>query len=717
MSNRSRRNAIPFILVDGVLVEGVENVRTTMYNHFSSHFQARCANRPSMDGLHFRSLNLREGVDLIKPFSFEEVKNAVWDCDSFKSPGPDGISFGFVKEFWDVLKGDVMRFLVEFHRNGKFAKGINSMFIALIPKVDSPQGLNDFRPILLVNCMYKILSKVLANRLRSVIGSVVSDVQSAFIKGRQILDGILVANEVVDDARKRKKDLLLFKVDFEKAYDSVDWNYLEEVMVKMGFPNLWRKWIKECVGTARASVLVNGSPTDELSLHRGLRQGDPLSPFLFLLAAEGFHVLMEALVVNNLFNGYKVGSHDVLGVSHLQFANDTIILCDKSWANIRALRAILLLFQELSGLKVNFSKSLLVGINVHGSLLAETATVLNCKVGSIPFLYLGLPIGGNASRLVFWKPLINRINSRLSSWKSKHLSLGGRLVLLKSVLSSMPVYALSFFKAPSGEVGGLGVRRIKEFNLALLGKWCWRVLTERDSLWFRVLAARNGVEGGYLCSGGRNESVWWRSIGALRSEGWFRYHVSRSLGDGSSVLFWTDVWVGELSLRDRFSRLYDLSVLKGESVAMMRALGWEEEGEAWRWRRRLWAWEEELLGELRLLLQNVSLQVHRKDGWKWSADSTSCYTVQSAYKTLIAQVYFDHSVMSTSLWHKDVPLKVVLFAWRLFRDRLPTKDNLHRRHVLGVDAQFCVSGCGFVETSNHLFLHCNIFGSVWNYIF
>ena len=279
-------------------------------------------------------------------------------------------------------------------------------------------------------------------------------------------------------------------------------------MIKMGFPTLWRKWINECVRTATASVLVNGSPTDEFSLGRGLRQGDPLSPFLFLLAAEGLHVLMEALSANNLFTGYRVGSIAPVVVSHLQFADDTIILCEKSWANIRAIRAILLLFEDLSGLKVNFSKSLLVGINVHGSWLSEAASVLNCKIGSTPFVYLGLPIGGNPSRLVFWEPLISRIRSRLSGWKSKHLSLGGRLVLLKSVLSSLPVYALSFFKAPSGivssiesilnnffgggsadhrkitwvdwksvcksqEVGGLGVKRIKEFNLALLGKWCW----------------------------------------------------------------------------------------------------------------------------------------------------------------------------------------------------------------------------------------------------
>lgn len=144
--------------------------------------------------------------------------------------------------------------------------------------------MNDFRPISLLGSLYKILAKILANRLRQVIGSVVSEVQPAFVKNRKILDGILIANEVVDEAHKSKKDLMLFKVDFEKAYDSVDWGYLDEVMGSMSFPTLWRKWIKECVCTATASVLVNGSPTDKFHLERGLLQCDPLSPFLFLLA-------------------------------------------------------------------------------------------------------------------------------------------------------------------------------------------------------------------------------------------------------------------------------------------------------------------------------------------------------------------------------------------------------------------------------------------------
>ena len=128
-----------------------------------------------------------------------------------------------------MLKEDLLRFFNDFHRHGRLTKGINSTFIALIPKVESPQCLSDFHPISLVNCLYKILSKVLANKLCSVVG-VISSSQSSFMPDRQILDGMLIANELVDEARKQRKDLLLFKVDFEKAYDSVDWNYLDTVL-------------------------------------------------------------------------------------------------------------------------------------------------------------------------------------------------------------------------------------------------------------------------------------------------------------------------------------------------------------------------------------------------------------------------------------------------------------------------------------------------------
>jgi len=178
---------------------------------------------------------------------------------------------GFVKDFWPELCDDFMRFLSDFHRNGKLSKGINNIFIVLIPKIECPQRLNDLRPISMVRSLYKVISKVLSNRLRRVMSSVISETQSAFIHGRQILDGILIANEIVKDANRLKKDLLLFKVDFEKAFDSIDWSYLQAVMKKMNFPTLWCKWIIECISTATTSVLVNGSPIDGFKFEHGLR--------------------------------------------------------------------------------------------------------------------------------------------------------------------------------------------------------------------------------------------------------------------------------------------------------------------------------------------------------------------------------------------------------------------------------------------------------------
>jgi hypothetical protein len=224
-----------------------------------------------------------------------------------------------------------------------------------------------------------------------------------------MLDGILIANEAVDEARRLNKELLMFKLNFEKAYDSVDLKYLDSVMTNMNFPRIWRKWISKSVGSATTSVLVNGNLTEEFPIQRGLRQGDALSPFLFLLVAKGFNVLMDTMVGANKFRGYGVGRTCDVHLTHLQFADDTFIIGEKSWLNVRTMRVVLLLFEEVSGLKVNFHKSMLTEVNVPDSRLSKAATVMNCRRGTIPFVYLGLPVGGDSKKLCFWKPVVDRI--------------------------------------------------------------------------------------------------------------------------------------------------------------------------------------------------------------------------------------------------------------------------------------------------------------------
>ncbi|GAU12549.1 hypothetical protein TSUD_182630 [Trifolium subterraneum] len=330
------------------------------------------------------------------------------------------------------------------------------------------------RPISLVDSLYKILAKVLANWLRLVMGKVILESQTAFIRDRQILDGILIANEVVDEARRAKKELMLFKVDFEKAYDFLDLGLL------------------------------------------GCCYGAPIS------------------------------------VSHLQFADDTV----------QALRVVLVLFETMSDLNVNFNKSM----------------------------------------------------------------------------------------------------QLRRFNLALLGKWCWRLLVDREGLWFCVLAARYGVERGRLCVRGMSGSAWWRGVARIRDGGgeveggWLGGNISRQMGNGSYTFFWTDLWVDGTPLSERFGRLFDLAANKSVSIADMF--------QSW-----------------------LTLQTDEYGSWIW-----------------IAVILF------------VVPLKVSILAWRLLRDRLPTKANLTSRGILPVGDSHCVSGCGSVESAHHVFISCSMFGSLWSIV-
>jgi len=241
----------------------------------------------------------------------------VKESDGNKSPGPDGFNFAFIKDFWYLMKDDVRIMFDQFHANEVVPKGFLSYFVALIPKVSSPMAITDFRPISLLGSLYKLLAKVLAQRLAGVMNSIISKSQSAFVKGRNLVDGVLVINEVVDWAKKSNQEVLILKVDFEKTYDSVDWSFLEYTFVTQALSNKWIAWMKACVFGGSMFVLVNGSPTVEINIQRGLKQGDPLAPFLFLLVAEGFSGLMRNVVRLNLFDGFRFRPEGLV-LSYLQ---------------------------------------------------------------------------------------------------------------------------------------------------------------------------------------------------------------------------------------------------------------------------------------------------------------------------------------------------------------------------------------------------------------
>ncbi|KAK2418448.1 hypothetical protein QL285_040641 [Trifolium repens] len=247
------------------------------------------------------------------------------------------------------------------------------------------------------------------------------------------------------------------------------------------------------------------------------------------------------------------------------------------------------------------------------------------------------------------------------------------------------------------------------------------MLEDRVGLWYRVLAARYGAEGGRVRDGGRRGSSWWKEVMRIREGGgnegrWFEEHVTRRVGDESDTFFWTDPWVDGIPLREQFGRLYDLAETKQRTVAEMSLLGWGAEGEAWVWRRQLRGWEEEELRECQSLLLTRVLQDQSSDRWQWQPDPDTGYTVRGAYQLLTSQDSASMDAAAALVWHPHVPLKVSIFAWRLLRDRLPTKANLVTRGILPTAAHMCVSGCGEVETAHHLFISCSTFGSLWTLV-
>ncbi|GKA16393.1 RNA-directed DNA polymerase, eukaryota [Tanacetum coccineum] len=262
--------------------------------------------------------------------------------------------------------------------------------------VNDPVFIKDYRPISLIGSQYKIIGKLLANRIALVVEDIVSMEQSAFVKGGE--------------------KTMVFKVDFEKAYDTVCWEFLLEVMEKMRFGNKWCAWIRGCLESSMASVLVNGSPTDEFQVHRGLRQGDLLSPFLFILVMKGLHIVIENAMSAGRLLGIQVGT-DNIAVSHLFYADDAIFLGEWNNTNINNIILLLRCFFLASGLKINLMKCKLMGVGVSTTEVQHMAATIGCEATTLPFVYLGVPVGENMTRVEAWKNVIDKFKSCLSKWK------------------------------------------------------------------------------------------------------------------------------------------------------------------------------------------------------------------------------------------------------------------------------------------------------------
>ncbi|GJX07307.1 RNA-directed DNA polymerase, eukaryota, reverse transcriptase zinc-binding domain protein [Tanacetum coccineum] len=675
LNKKRNQMNIKGITIDGIWKEQPNDVK----QEFLSHFQDRFA-KPS---------ERRANIDMRFPKTISEDQSQ----DLEREP---------------VIEHDVYMAVNHFFIHGEIPPGCNSSF-------PDANLVKDFRPISLIGSIYKIIAKILSNRLVTVLGDIVNEVQSAFIAERQMLDGPFILNEILQWCTKKKKKTLIFKVDFEKAFDSIRWDFLDDVLKEFGFRCKWRNWIQSCLTSSKGSILVNGCPTNEFQFYKGLKQGDPLS-FLFILVMESLHLSFQRIVNAGMFKGIVLDQS--LCLSHMFYADDAIFLGEWSDGNISTL--------------------------IH---VIQAAATLGCLVLKCLFYYLGTRVGGSMTRVQAWQEIVEKVKSRLSKWKSKTLSIGGRLTLLKSVLGSIPVFHMSIFKVPSKVLhilesirshffnghdpgskkaswvkwnnvltdkkrGGLGVSSLFALNRGLMIKWVWKFLSQKDSLWTKVIVAIHGV-------GGKIHSEWtstgkscWLSIlsevRSLQRKGMYVFdYLTHKMGNGESTKFWLDHWHTRGIFKDIFPRLYALESSK--DVTVSSKIGDTSLVCSFR-RIPRGGIEQNQFDSLVELVRSVTI-VPSADRWNWNLESTGIFSVASARRR-IDEICLPN-IGEETRWVKCVPIKINVLAWKIKTDALPTRFNISRR---GIDIQdmSCPICDNAIESTDHLFFRCGLVRDIAN---
>ncbi|WZY87154.1 hypothetical protein YC2023_033538 [Brassica napus] len=493
-----------------------------------------------------------------------------------KAPGPDGFPAEFYRASWPMIKQDFVVAVQSFFMYGLLPRGVNATILTLIPKHDDAKEIKDYRPISCCNILYKVISKVLANRLKILLPELIEPNQCAFVKGRLLLENILLATELVNGYHRPSiKARSVLKLDISKAFDSVRWSFITDALRAMAIPDMFIQWIHTCLSTAAFSVSVNGELEGFFGSERGLRQGCALSPYLFVIA---INVLSRLL--NKAAQTGSIGFHpscSEVNLTHLSFADDLMIFTDGEASSLQGIFGVLSQFAGISGLIINPAKSSIFMAGRISEVFKDEVLRLGIPTESLPVKYLGLPLTTKSMTRSDYEPLIDQIRTRLLSWANRTLSYAGRLQLVKTVIGSITNFWCSVFRLPqccldtiegmygaflwSGspnthtkakvaweevckpkEEGGLGIRRLKDTSRVFALSLIWRLLTNSGSLWVAWTKA-------YLL---RSHSFWdvsdkyagswiWRKLLKIRDQA--ATFLRSEVGNGKTTLFWFDNWL------------------------------------------------------------------------------------------------------------------------------------------------------------------------------
>ncbi|GKA48560.1 RNA-directed DNA polymerase, eukaryota, reverse transcriptase zinc-binding domain protein [Tanacetum coccineum] len=412
---------------EGVRFEN-DDVAVQIVKHFEDFLgKSRLVQKlSSRNDIFLNKLNNEDDLKMVRPVSDSEIKNAMFDIEDSKAPGPDGYTSRFYKSTWSIIGKEVCTAVREFFLTGKLLGEVNATLISLVPKIPTPDKVSDFRPIACCNVIYKCISKIMTNRIKGVLDSLVNENQSAFIGGRQITDNILLSQELFRDYnRKLNIKKVSFKIDLQMADDTISWEFIKDALVMFGFHEKMIRWIMTCVTTTKFSISVNRERVGYFKGGRGLRQGDPISLYLFTLVMEVLNLLirknieengefkkrisdkrtknqakndktehgMEKREMTKIMGKFKYhyGCKN-LRITHLCFADDLLVFCHGDCNSVKVIKKSLDEFSGLSGLVPNMQKCTVCFGGVSNTKQQLILNIIPFTVGKLPVRYLGVPL-------------------------------------------------------------------------------------------------------------------------------------------------------------------------------------------------------------------------------------------------------------------------------------------------------------------------------------
>jgi ribonuclease HI/exonuclease III len=753
---RLSRNHISEIkTTEGQVSKGITQIKAAADSHFRNLFSdgTQATEEESADFLDNipHLLSPEDNAALIREVTEEEIIKVIWSMGSDKAPGPDGFTIHFYKVCWNIIKRDLQKMIKGFMRKAKIGGGINSTYLALIPKESNPETFARFRPISLCNASYKILAKLLANRIKPLLKRLISSPQGGFVEGRNILDNVIQVQETIHSSKRRKEKGMLIKLDMANAFDRVNRSFLIKSLLAFGFSPHFVQLINACIENPWIAPLVNGRPSNFFQARRGIRQGCPLSPFLYILMADTLSRKLSAERIAGTIPGLK-SSPEAVPMNHSLFADDSLLLGGASTRIATAFDSVLKSYCRVSGALINERKSEIYSWNTGQQELNNIVNILgfNGHATWDRIKYLGLPITIGANRRSLWADIICKLKSKIAAWGGFWLTNAGKLILIKSQLAALPIYQSAFLFAPRAVTdqitkllrdflwhggkgnenrlhlakwelirrpiaeGGLQIRDPSLVNQSLGGKLLWQIAHDPKHPTSNTLLckyARNSSYRKLQFDPTVNSTLVWKLC--CKSSKFFNNSLYKAPGNGKSTYIWQDRIMGRdpLEANQDIAEIRDWLIRAGK-IRLFDISMWDSRGDWAGWDfTGIPDWLSHQKNLLAELLEGANPENRNlRDSWAWGLTGT--YTTAAGYKALQNTKDNSHPPAFWKLvWDNLALPKVNFFFWTVVQNKLLTGDNLEKRKIAGPHrCELCRSNS---ETAQHLFLECNFAKEVW----